>query len=57
LGHSISFERDTETGAEISVWQCGHMRTATVHLHERAPTIVESKPGTNQKIIILSCFS
>jgi len=41
FGHSMSFERATEMGAEISVLQCGQMRTATVHLHKGAPTIIE----------------
>jgi hypothetical protein len=41
FGHSISFERAAASGAEISALQCGHMRTATIHLQTRTPTIIE----------------
>ena len=41
FGHTMSFERAAASGAEISVLQCGHMRTATIHLPRRTITIVE----------------
>src|SRR4029077_12733194 len=44
FGHSMSFERAAASGAEISVLQCGHMRTATPHLQVRTPTIIEVAP-------------
>lgn len=37
FGHSMSFVRAADSGAEISVLQCGQMRTATVHLTVQTP--------------------
>jgi hypothetical protein len=37
----MSFERAAASGAEISVLQCGQMRTAKAHLPMRTPTIIE----------------
>jgi hypothetical protein len=51
FGHSMSFERATDIGAEISVWQCGHMRTATAHLHGEASTIIEIDPRRKEKMV------
>ena len=44
FGHTISFERAAASGAEISVLQCGQMRTAKAHLPMRTPTIIENAP-------------
>jgi len=49
FGQTMSLERAAESDAQISVLQCGQIRTATSHLQSQAPTIIEIAAKGNGK--------